>query len=126
MSGYEVCEKIRETYTAYELPVIVLTAKNQMADIVAAFDAGANDYLIKPLDRVELFARIETQLSLKYAVRDALENARLANTDHLTGIYNRRFFMNSGNREFGRTRIRGGEMSVIMLDIDDFKSINDR
>lgn len=126
MSGYEVCEKVRETYTAYELPIIVLTAKNRIADIVTAFDAGANDYLIKPLDRVELFARMETQLSLKYAVRDALENARLANTDHLTGIYNRRFFLNSGNREFDRTRIRGGDMSVIMLDIDDFKSINDR
>jgi two-component system sensor histidine kinase ChiS len=111
MSGYEVCSKLREKYTAYELPIIILTAKNRKADIVAAFDVGANDYLVKPLDRVELFARMETQLfslfSLKYAVKDALENARLANTDHLTGIYNRRFFMNSGKREFSRTQVRG-------------------
>lgn len=126
MSGYEVCSKLREKYTAYELPIIILTAKNRKADIVAAFDVGANDYLVKPLDRVELFARMETQLSLKYAVKDALENARLANTDHLTGIYNRRFFMNSGKREFSRTQVRGGNMSVIMLDVDRFKSINDR
>jgi diguanylate cyclase (GGDEF)-like protein len=125
MSGYEVCRKLREKYTAYELPVIILTAKNQAPDIVAAFDVGANDYLIKPLDSIELFARMETLLSLKYAVKNALENANLANTDHLTGLYNRRFFMNSGNREFSGTKIRGGEMSVIMLDIDKFKSIND-
>lgn len=126
MSGYEVCKKLREKYTTYELPIIMLTAKNQSADVVAAFDAGANDYLIKPLDRVELFARIETQLSLKHAVTEALENERLANTDHLTGLYNRRFFMNSGKREFARTKDRQGEMSVVMLDIDNFKSINDR
>ena len=125
MSGYEVCRKLRKKYTSYELPIIFLTAKNQSADIVAAFDAGANDYLIKPLGKTELFARIDTQLSLKHAVSDALTNAELANTDHLTGLYNRRFLTNAGKREFENAKRFSRELSVILLDIDNFKLIND-
>jgi diguanylate cyclase (GGDEF)-like protein len=125
MSGYEVCRKIREKYSSFELPVIILTARDRSSDIVAAFEAGANDYLVKPLDRIELFARIHTQLALRHAVRNAILNAELANRDHLTNLYNRRFFINAGTREFESSRRYNREMSVIMIDIDNFKSIND-
>ena len=64
MSGYEVCQKLREKYPATELPVVMLTAKNQVADLVAGFDAGANDYLPKPFSKNELLARIQTHLRL--------------------------------------------------------------
>ena len=125
MSGYDVCKEVRKKHTPYELPVIILTAKNRSDDLIAAFEVGANDYLIKPLDRTELFARIETQLSLKNAVNDAIINAQLANTDPLTGIYNRRYYMEAGNREFESAKRYNTALSVIMLDIDNFKNLND-
>lgn len=125
MSGYDVCKKIRETFSLYELPVILLTAKNQSKDIMTAFEVGANDYLVKPLDQTELFVRIGTQLSLRQAVRDAMTNSRLANTDQLTGLNSRRFFMKSGAREFEIAKQQREPISAIMLDVDDFKDIND-
>ncbi len=65
LSGYEVCEKIRETYTASELPVIMLTAKNRVSDLVNGFNSGANDYLSKPIAKNELLSRLKTHLNLK-------------------------------------------------------------
>lgn len=65
MDGYEVCRKIREQYTVNELPVILITAKNQVADLVEGLSAGANDFISKPYSRKELLARIETHLVVK-------------------------------------------------------------
>ncbi len=62
MSGYEVCQKIREQYPAQELPIVLLTAKHQVSDLVAGFEIGANDYLTKPFDKNELLARVKTHL----------------------------------------------------------------
>ncbi len=64
MSGYEVCKKIRETYPTFELPVVLLTAKNQISDLVEGFDSGANDYLTKPISKNELLTRIKTHIEL--------------------------------------------------------------
>lgn len=64
ISGYEVCKKIRETYPVNDLPVIFLTAKNQVADLVQSFAVGANDYLSKPVAKHELLTRVETHLRL--------------------------------------------------------------
>ena len=68
MTGYHVCSLIREKFSLYQFPVLLLTAKNQIQDIVAGFEAGANDYLAKPFDRRELTARVEMLLTLKEAV----------------------------------------------------------
>lgn len=68
MTGYHVCSLIREKYSLYNLPVLLLTAKNQINDIVAGFESGANDYLSKPFDRRELIARVDTLITLKDAV----------------------------------------------------------
>ena len=65
MSGYEVCQRLRKKYSADKLPVIMLTARNRVEDLVVGLQAGANDYLTKPFSRIELLARIETQLTLK-------------------------------------------------------------
>lgn len=65
LSGFEVCEKIRETHTASELPVIMLTAKNRVSDLVNGFNSGANDYLSKPFSKNELLSRLKTHLNLK-------------------------------------------------------------
>ncbi len=64
MSGYEVCQKIRADHPANELPIVLLTAKDQIKDLVAGFEAGANDYLTKPVDKNELLARVKTHLRL--------------------------------------------------------------
>ncbi len=64
MSGYEVCEKIRERFPAAQLPVVMLTAKDRVSDVVEGLSAGANDYLVKPVSKQELLARIKTQLQL--------------------------------------------------------------
>lgn len=64
MSGYEVCEKIREQYLPSELPIIMITAKNQVSDLVEGLSLGANDYLAKPFSREEFLARVRTHLNL--------------------------------------------------------------
>jgi len=64
MNGYEVCKKIRERFLPSELPIIMVTAKNQVQDLVHGLNIGANDYLAKPFSKQEFLARIKTQLDL--------------------------------------------------------------
>ena len=65
MTGYEVTRIIRETWTPQQLPIVMLTAKNQVSDLVAGLEVGANDYLSKPLNKDELLARIKTHIRIK-------------------------------------------------------------
>nr|MDJ0840225.1 response regulator [Acidobacteriota bacterium] len=65
MSGYQVCEKLRENHELEDLPVIFLTARSQVTDLVAAFESGANDFLTKPVSREELITRVRTHLQLR-------------------------------------------------------------
>ncbi len=64
MSGYEVCKQLRQSYSARQLPIVMLTAKNQVSDLVSGFEAGANDYLSKPFSKDELLTRIQTHIRL--------------------------------------------------------------
>lgn len=91
MSGYEVCSTLRERYTLYELPILMFTAKNQTMDIVAGFEAGANDYLSKPFDKRELLARVNTLITLKRTVKE-FEESRFRN---LHNRMNPHFLFNS-------------------------------
>jgi len=77
LTGYEVAKIIREKYNHFELPVIMLTAKNQISDIVAGIEAGANDYLSKPFNKLELFARVKNLLMLKESVRESIKLANI-------------------------------------------------
>ncbi|RKZ52437.1 MAG: hypothetical protein DRR00_08265 [Candidatus Parabeggiatoa sp. nov. 3] len=83
MTGYEVTQKIRETWAAIELPILLLTAKNQVADLVTGLEVGANDYLVKPISKTELLARIKTHLHIKQlkaeTLRIAIESERRLN-----------------------------------------------
>ena len=65
MTGFEVCQKIREKFLPDELPIIFLTAKNQIKDLMQGYDSGANDYLTKPCNKEELLARVKTHINLK-------------------------------------------------------------
>ncbi|HHB92751.1 MAG TPA: response regulator [Thioploca sp.] len=75
MSGYEVTTQIRKTWQADELPILLLTAKNQITDLVTGLDVGANDYLTKPILKDELLARLKTHLKIK---KLQVETVRLA------------------------------------------------
>lgn len=65
MSGYEVTKALRKKYSLSDLPIIMLTAKNQISDLVTGLECGANDYLSKPFNKIELLSRVNTLLSLK-------------------------------------------------------------
>lgn len=73
MSGYEVCGKIRESHSPSDLPVIMLTARNQISDLVHGLKCGANDYLTKPFNKDELLARVNTHLELLRANRSLIK-----------------------------------------------------
>ena len=66
MSGYEVCQRLREMYPSSQLPVVMLTAKNRVTDLMEGFSSGANDYLTKPFSKDELLTRIRTHLELSH------------------------------------------------------------
>lgn len=72
ISGYEVCRKLRENKSHFDLPVLMLTAKTTTEDIVTGFEAGANDYLPKPFEPEELLARVKTLVNLKNSVDKAM------------------------------------------------------
>ncbi len=90
MSGYEVCELVRREYHLVELPILILTAAGQMHDLIASFQAGANDFLRKPLEQEEVKARIEsllaTKVSAEHAIHDGLSYYYAQITPHF--LYN--------------------------------------
>ncbi|MCG8038590.1 MAG: ATP-binding protein, partial [Candidatus Thiodiazotropha taylori] len=77
VTGYEVCLKLREQYSPLVLPIIMVTARNRVADLVEGFETGANDYITKPFAREELLARVNTHLKLGDAYEALRENLRL-------------------------------------------------
>ncbi len=91
MSGFEVCKIIRQTYPANQLPVIMLTAKNQVSDLVQGMEAGANDYLTKPFSKGELITRIKTHIQLSrvniaYSNFVPLEFLQLLEKDNIVDV----------------------------------------
>ncbi|WP_313892645.1 ATP-binding protein [Psychrobacillus sp.] len=74
MSGYELCNIVRMEYDLVELPIIILTAAGQLTDLIVSFQAGANDFLQKPVDSEELKVRIESLLAMKKSAEDAVNN----------------------------------------------------
>ncbi|QTD50377.1 response regulator [Sulfidibacter corallicola] len=114
MSGFEVCNHIRRHYPPHELPVLMLTAKGQLADIIKGFEAGANDYLVKPVKKELLLSRIRLQLNLLKANRRLeeynqsledqvadrtaklrLRNAELETLDRIVIAINREFHLSN-------------------------------
>ncbi len=84
MSGYDVCRTLRKAYSSVELPIIMLTAKNQIEDLIQGFESGANDYLTKPFVKEELIARIGIHLQLSQAMYEQkriLEELKYAKED---------------------------------------------
>ena len=129
INGLEVCEMLQKDTKNSEIPIIFLTASNETEHLVQAFELGAVDYITKPFKTPEVLARVRTHLELK-RTKDQLKKAyeemkRIASTDELTGIANRRSIFDLGKQEFERSKRYKSSFSLLMIDIDKFKSIND-
>lgn len=136
MSGVEVCRWLKINQSTRMIPILMLTAKGEVEDRVSGLEAGADDYLSKPYNEVELNARIYALLRTK-ALQDELaeKNAKLqellakvevlAITDPLTKLFNRRHMEEYINRELKAAFRYHSPLSLLMIDIDRFKSIND-
>ncbi len=136
MSGNEVCRWLKLSEDTKGIPIIMLTVKGEVTDKVAGLEAGADDYLPKPYNNVELNARIYSCLRTK-ALQDELrqKNLQLQNllkqvefmaiTDQLTGLYNRRQVETILQKEFKTATRYKTPLTCIMIDIDHFKTIND-
>ncbi|MGE3332878.1 MAG: diguanylate cyclase [Rhodospirillaceae bacterium] len=122
MDGLEVCRQLKSDPRLEQVPVIFLTARSSGEDEIDGLQAGGIDYITKPINPAVLKARIRNHLELKQN-RDEL--IRLARTDGLTGLYNRRTFDDLLRREWRRLARTGEALSVIMIDVDHFKLYND-
>lgn len=132
MDGPELCHRIRAANTGSLQPVylIILTARDTVQDLATAFKAGADDFIRKPFDNDELRARLqagERILALtQELIRAREEMERLALTDALTGLPNRRAILDLLRKEEDRMRRDNRPVAIVMGDIDHFKAVNDR
>ena len=129
MDGIELCKAVRNLQLDGYVYALLLTARNAKEHIIAGLEAGADDYLVKPVHEPELIARLNTGrriLALEHSLRAANERNRILSvTDPLTGAFNRRYMMEQLPRELERCRRYGNPLSVIMCDVDHFKQVND-
>jgi diguanylate cyclase (GGDEF)-like protein len=130
MDGVALCKAMRNIQLDGYVYALLLTARDAKEHIIAGLEAGADDYLIKPVYEPELIARLNAGrriLALEHSLRAANERNRvLSITDALTGAFNRRYLMDQLPREVERCRRYAYPLSIIMCDIDHFKRINDQ
>jgi diguanylate cyclase (GGDEF)-like protein len=143
MDGLDLCRRIRSRSQRGYIYIFLLTAKQQREDRIEGLRAGADDFLVKPLDRSELMARIHVALRI-LAMQEELQsrsrqleeahaelkqkNAKLAEaaiSDSLTGLKNRRHFREVLEQSYSFAVRQGLPLSVVMLDVDQFKPYND-
>ncbi len=125
-----LCSQLRSLERTRAMPVLALADRDDRSRILRGLDLGVNDYVLRPVDRNELIARVRTQLRRKRYVdslRDNEQNAiELAAIDALTGLANRRFFEKQLFETLDRAAHGGRALSLMMIDIDHFKQVNDR
>ncbi len=143
MNGIEACRQIKAVERYRDTPIIMVTVKTDPVDLQLAFAAGALDYIGKPVNKIELLTRVRSVLRLVHEIerRRAREQEllevmrqlqeanqmllRLSSLDGLTGITNRRQFDDFLDQEWRRAVRESSPLSLIMLDIDRFKTYND-
>lgn len=150
INGFEVCQQIKAGETTQDIPVIFISARDEVIDKVQAFKVGGVDYITKPFQIAEVVARIENQLTLRRLQRQLQEQneklkqeinsriiaetllqeandklGRLVNLDGLTQLANRRCFDEYLEQEWQRLGREQMPLSLIMCDIDFFKNYND-
>jgi len=124
-----VCSQLRSLDRTRFLPIMLIADEGDDERIARALDLGVNDYILRPVDALELVARLRTQVRRK-RYNDRLrasvsETIEMAVTDGLTGLHNRRYLDAHTKVLFDRAVTRGRPMSVLMTDVDRFKVVND-
>ncbi|MDM8520466.1 PleD family two-component system response regulator [Anaerolineales bacterium HSG6] len=143
IDGYETCRRLKLNPATKDIPVIFISALSETIDKVRGFEVGAVDYITKPFEYEEVFARVKTHLTLRYlqkyaekkneqlqqeiAERKRLEKELhyLASVDGLTKVANRRFFDEYLDRQWQEMRQKKMSLALIMCDVDYFKQYND-
>jgi len=124
-----VCSQMRTAETTRTLPIILVAEEDDRPRVVRGLDLGVNDFIMRPVERNELLARVRTQIRRqRYAVelRQSVTNTlALAVTDELTGLYNRRYFDRHLSLMLEKAQQQDRDMAVMLIDMDFFKSVND-
>jgi len=128
--GLRLVSHLRSRPRTRHAGVILIVPKGDQATAAKGLDLGASDYIFEPLDRSELIVRLKSQIRRKQMsdrLRDSVtDTLRLAVLDPLTGLYNRRYATQHLEKISQRSADTGKEFAVMMLDIDNFKQVNDR
>ena len=122
MDGFELCSRLKNNNTTKDIPVIFITAKTDEDSIEKAYSIGGTDYVTKPFRPKELLSRVKKELKLQDMV-DELK--LLASTDAMTKLYNRRYFTKISEHTLDLSKREKQDLSIIILDIDKFKNVND-
>ncbi len=130
MDGFKFLAMVKTREELRDIPIIRLTGREDRELKIRGLEQGACDYVTKPFDPGELMARVKVQLKIKM-LQDELKKSndllkRLSNTDHLTQLYNRRYMMEVLEREFQRAQRKASTISMVIMDIDHFKRVNDQ
>jgi diguanylate cyclase (GGDEF)-like protein len=129
LDGYGVLAALKDDPLLRDIPVVFLTSRAGMEDVVAGLRGGAHDYLKKPFETVELLARVGSAASVK-RLQDQLrernaELDRMSRTDALTGLTNRRHLDEALQREYADSRRHVEPLCLLLFDLDHFKLVND-
>jgi two-component system, cell cycle response regulator len=127
--GLRLCSQLKSTDATRQTPILVIVDPDDQNSLLRALDMGVNDYLLRPVDKGELLARVSTQVR-RYRYTERLRNSvkasiEMAITDPLTGLYNRRYLETHLNHLIEHYINRGKALSVVTVDVDFFKAIND-
>jgi two-component system, cell cycle response regulator len=127
--GLRLCSQIRSLERTRNMPILAITEPDNNARLVRGLEIGVNDYLIRPIDKNEMLARVRTQIKKKRYTERLRDNVQasieMAITDALTSLYNRRYMETHLSALVEQAAQRGKPIAVMILDIDFFKSIND-
>jgi two-component system, cell cycle response regulator len=129
LDGYQVLTELKGDSELRDIPVVFLTSRSTMDDVVSGLRGGAHDYLKKPFEGAELLARVAAATHVK-EVQDELQERNaaleeLSRIDSLTGLYNRRYLDQELARRHSDSLRHGYPLSVVLLDVDHFKLVND-
>lgn len=127
--GLRICSKLRSFEETRHVPILVMVDDGNTKLLVRALEMGVNDYVVRPVDRLEFVARVRTQLKRKRfadKLRESLHlSMQLATTDAVTNLYNRHYLTSHMETQLQASQRRGKTLSVLMMDIDHFKRVND-
>jgi two-component system, cell cycle response regulator len=127
--GLRLCSQLRSLERTRNAAVLMLGESDDRARILRGLELGVQDFLVRPIDRNELLARVRTQVRRKRfadLLRDSVQNSmEMAVTDQLTGLHNRRYLDTHVGLLFDQSALRARPLSLLMLDIDKFKLVND-